>query len=299
MVRKLTSEVTFNEVVDYVKPYTPYLRKSGKSACGNCPFCQRRKLDSHHQHFGVWCHYGRVYLGCHSLRCDFGTKNSILDFIQRVEGIDFPSALNVWQEFLGIDAISEERYITCQNHLHEVCRDAFSGNGKYKQNYIIRISKRTLIERFGWDHEDLFAEIYCEMVALYFNKPFVNQKYIVWMTANRLQRLARREIQRAETEIPEHRLSTIDWDMNLSNDILDYVSYDSNFTDPLIEREERENEQKALKIAYKRLNVIEMKIIDGTLSLRKASLILGIPKSTIADRLNKKLNKIRQECLKT
>ena len=136
------------------------------------------------------------------------------------------------------------------------------------------------------------------MVALYFNKPFVNQKYIVWMTANRLQRLARQEIQRAETEISEHRLSTIDWDMNLSNDILDYVSYDSNFTDPLIEREDREREQKALKMADEIFNIIEKKILDGTLSFRKASLITGIPKSTIADRIKKKLEKIRQKCLK-
>ena len=117
--------------------------------------------------------------------------------------------------------------------------------------------------------------------------------------ANSLQKILRQENRRRRIEIPEHRLSTIDWDMNLSNDILDYVSYDSNFTDPLIEREDRGKEQKALKIAYKRLDVIERKIIDGTLSLRKASLITGIPKSTIAARLKKKLERIRQECLKT
>ena len=87
--------------------------------------------------------------------------------------------------------------------------------------------------------------------------------------------------------------------MNLSNDILDYVSYDSNFTDPLIEREDREREQKALKMADKIFNIIEKKILDGTLSFRKASLITGIPKSTIADRIKKKLEKIRQKCLKT
>jgi hypothetical protein len=101
-------------------------------------------------------------------------------------------------------------------------------------------------------------------------------------------------------EISEHRLSTIDWDMNLSNDILDYVSYDSNFTDPLIEREDRENDQKALKMAKEMLDEVEMKtIIDDKFSLRKASLYTGIPKSTIADRLKKKLKEIRQECLKT
>jgi hypothetical protein len=299
MILKFTSVDFFDEVVAYVKPHTPYLTKSVKNAYGNCPICQRVKLDTHHLYFGVWCYYGRVYLGCRNLRCDFGTKNSILDFIRRVEGLDFPGALNVWQEFLGIEPVSKEKYLKCLNQLDEACRDAFSGNGKYKQNYIIRISKRTLIEDFGWHHEEIFSELFKRMVVLYFNKASVNQKYLVQMMANHLQKLVRGEIQRAEIEISESRLSKLDGDMNLSNDILDYVSYDSNFTDPLIEREERENEQKALKIAYKRLDVIEMKIIDGTLSFRKASLIAGIPKSTIADRLKQKLEEIRQECLRT
>ena len=120
------------------------------------------------------------------------------------------------------------------------------------------------------------------------------------MMANYVQKLLRNEFERATVEISEHRLSPIDRDMNLSNDILDYVSYDSNFADPLIEREERQIEQKALKMAIEILDVIELRIIiDDKFSIRKASLITGIPKSTIAYRLNNKLRYIRQECLQT
>ena len=135
------------------------------------------------------------------------------------------------------------------------------------------------------------------MVRLYSSKSQMNRKYLIQVTANSLQKLVRGEIQRAEIEISEHRLSATECDINLS--ILDYVSYDSEFIDPLIEREDRENEQKALKMAHNRLDVIEMKIIYGTISFRKASLITGIPKSTIAHRLKKKLETIRQECLNT
>jgi hypothetical protein len=296
---ELISQEFFGHVVAYVKPYTPFLNTARQNASGNCPFCQRHKLDSHHRYFGVWCHWRKVYLGCRNPSCNFGTSNNILDFIQRIEDVDFPAALAIWQEFLGAEPVSKERYLTCLNQLHKACQDAFSGNGKYKQNYIIRISKRTLIEDFGWHHRELFSEVFKRMVVLYFDKASVNQKYVVQMMANRLQRLLRQEIQRAKIEISEHRLSTIDCDMNLSNDILDYVSYDSNFTDPLIEREDREREQKALKMAKKMLDDIEMQIIDGTLSLRRVSIITGIPKSTIADRLKKKLEKIKTECLKT
>lgn len=119
------------------------------------------------------------------------------------------------------------------------------------------------------------------------------------MIANYLQKLVREEIRRTEIELSEDRFSNPDLNMHLSNDILDYVSYEANFTDPLIEREEREKEQKALNMAYEELDVIEMKIIYGTLSLRKASVIIDIPKSTIADRLKKKLEKIRKKSLKT
>jgi hypothetical protein len=295
MVQELISEQFFNQVVAFVSSYTCYLTISGKKVSGNCPFCQPHKPDSHHRYFGVWPYYGKVYLGCHNPRCNFGTSNSILDFIQRIKGVDFPMALALWQEFLGIEPVSKERYLSGLKELDEACRDAYSGNGKYKQNYIIRISKRTLIEDFNWHHEELFSEVFSQMVILYVNKPHVNQKYIVQMMANYLQKLVRQEFERATVEISEHRLSPIDRDMNLSNDILDYVSYDSNFTDPLIEREERQIEQKALKMAIEILDVIELRIIiDDKFSIRKASLITGIPKSTIAYRLKKKLKQIRK-----
>jgi len=135
------------------------------------------------------------------------------------------------------------------------------------------------------------------MVVLYFSKPSVNQKYVVQMMANHLQKLVRQEFDRATNEISEHRLSPIDRD---SDDILDYVSYDSRFTDPLIEREEREKEQKALRMARQRLDVTELRIIiDDKFSIRKASLITGISKSTIVYRLNNKLKQISEECLQT
>ena len=146
MLKELTSEQVFNEVIDYVKPHTPYLRKSGKKAYGNCPFCQRHKLDYHHQYFGVWCRYRKVYLGCHNPLCNFGTSNNIFDFIERFEGVDFPAALAIWQESLGIEPVSKERYLKCLNQLDKACRDAFTGNGKFKQNYVIRVCKRALIE---------------------------------------------------------------------------------------------------------------------------------------------------------
>ena len=58
--------------------------------------------------------------------------------------------------------------------------------------------------------------------------------------------------------------------------------------------------QLALNIAYERLDLLEIQIItDDKFSIRKASLITGIPKSTIAYRLNNKLRDIREECLKT
>ena|GEM_PF-5305237 len=195
------------------------------------------------------------------------------------------------------DSISEEKYLKCLNQLHEGCRDAFSGNGIYWQNHIIRFSKRTLIRDFGWHHEELFSEVFKRMVVLYFSKPSVNQKYVVQMMANHLQKLVRQEFDRATNEISEHRLSPIDRD---SDDILDYVSYDSRFTDPLIEREEREKEQKALRMARQRLDVTELRIIiDDKFSIRKASLITGISKSTIVYRLNNKLKQISEECLQT
>jgi hypothetical protein len=300
MVHELTSEQFFNEVINYVKPYTPFLTRAGKNAYGNCPICQRAKLDRHHLYFGVWSYYGKVYLGCHNPICDLGTKNNILDFIQRMESVDFYGALTIWQTFCGAEAISEKRYLSGLNELHLACRDAFSGNGKFKQNYIIRLSKRTLIEDFGWHHEELFSEVFKRMVVLYFSKPSVNQKYIVQMMANYLQRVVGQEIGRAEIEISEHRLLNVDWDMNLSNDILDYASYQTNFTDPLVEREERENEQKALKMAIEILDEVEMKtIIDDKFSIRQASLITGIAKSTIQYRRDKKLETIRKKCLKT
>ena len=297
MLKELSSEQFFNEVIDYVKPHTPYLTRAEKTVYANCPICQSAKLDTHHLYFGIWCHYRKVYLGCHNPLCNFGTSNNILDFIQRIEGVDFQTALAIWQEFVGVEPVSEERYVSDLDELHEACTDAFSGNGKYRQNHIIRLSKRTLIRDFGWHHDELFAEVYSQMVRLYSSKSQMNRKYLIQVTANSLQKLVRGEIQRAEIEISEHRLSTTECDMNLSNDILDYASYDSEFIDPLIEREDRENEQKALKMAHNRLDVIEMKIIYGTISFRKASLITGIPKSTIAHRLKKKLEKISQECL--
>jgi hypothetical protein len=254
----------------------------------------------HHLYFGVWCRYGKVYLGCHNPQCNLGTSNSILDFIQRFEGVDFHGALTIWQEFLGIESISEKRYLTCLNQLHEACRDAYSGNGKYKQNHIIRLSKRTLIKDFRWHHEELFDEIFREMVTLYFTKPHVNQKYVVQMMANYLQKLVRQEFERAEIEISEQRLLKAHIGKGIRNDILDYVSYQTTFTDPLIERETREMHQLALNMAYESLDVIELRIIiDDKFSIRKASLITGIPKSTIAYRFNNKLRQIRQECLRT
>jgi hypothetical protein len=300
MIQELTSQQYFNEVVAYVKTYNSYLTISGKNAFGNCPICQSAKLDMHHLYFGVWCRYGKVYLGCHNPQCNLGTSNSILDFIQRFEGVDFHGALTIWQEFLGIESIDQEKYLTCLNQLHEGCRDAYSGNGIYRQNHIILISKRTLIKDFRWHHEELFAEIFREMVTLYFTKPHVNQKYVVQMMANHLQKLVRQEFQRAQIEISEQRLLKAHIGKGIRNDILDYVSYQTTFTDPLIERETREMHQLALNMAYESLDVIELRIIiDDKFSIRKASLITGIPKSTIAYRLNNKLKQIRQECLKT
>ena len=300
MVQELTSEQFFNEVVDYVKPRTPFLTRSAKNTYGNCPICQRAKVDTHHLYFGVWCYYGRVYLGCQNLRCDFGTKNSILDFIQRVEGIDFPAALSIWQEFLGIDSISEERYLNCLNQLDEACRDAYSGNGIYRQNLIIRNSKRTLIEDFDWHHEELFAEVFRRLVVLYFTKPHVNQKYVVQMMANYLQKLVRQEFERAKIEISEQRLLRAHIGKGISNDILDFVYSQKCSTDFLFEREMYEMHQLALNIAYETLTEIELRIItDDKFSIRQASLITGIPKSTIAYKLNNKLKQIRQECLRT
>ena len=57
--------------------------------------------------------------------------------------------------------------------------------------------------------------------------------------------------------------------------------------------------QLALNMAYESLDVIELRIIiDDKFSIRKASLITGIAKSTIAYRLNNKLKDIiRNECL--
>lgn len=300
MVYELTSQQYFNEVVAYVKTYNSYLTISGKNGFGNCPICQSAKLDMHHLYFGVWCRYGKVYLGCHNPQCNLGTSNSILDFIQRFEGVDFHGALTIWQEFPGIESIDEEKYLTCLNQLHEACRDAFSGNGIYKQNHIIRLSKRTLIRDFGWHHEELFSEVFKRMVVLYFSKPSVNQKYVVQMMANYLQKLVRQEFERATIEISEQRLLKAHIGKGISNDILDYVSYQTNFTDPLIERETREMHQLALNMAYKSLDVIELRIItDDKFSIRKASLITGISKSTIAHRLNNKLQDIRVKCLIT
>jgi hypothetical protein len=66
----------------------------------------------------------------------------------------------------------------------------------------------------------------------------------------------------------------------------------------LIERETREMHQLALNMAYESLDVIELRIIiDDRFSIRKASLITGIAKSTIAYRLNNKLKDIREKCL--
>lgn len=299
MIQELTSEQFFNEVVDFAKPHTPLLTKTGKKAYGNCPFCQRDKPDSHHQYFGVWCHYRRVYLGCHNPLCNLGTSNNILDFIQRIESVDFPAALAMWQEFVGIEPVSEERYLSDLDELHKACRDAFSGNGKYKQNYIIRKSKRTLIEDFEWHWEELFSEVFKRKVVLYFNKASVNQKYLVQMMANHLQKLVKQEIERAGIEISEQRLLGAYIGEDIRNGILDFVNSQKCSTDSLIEREMLEMYQLALNMAYERLNKIELRIIiDEKFSIRRASQITGIPKSTIANRLNKKLMKIREECLK-
>ena len=300
MVQELTSQQYFNEVVAYVKTYNSYLTISGKNAFGNCPICQSAKLDMHHLYFGVWCRYGKVYLGCHNPQCNLGTSNSILDFIQRFEGVDFHGALTIWQEFLGIESIDEEKYLTCLNQLHEACRDAFSGNGIYRQNHIIRFSKRTLIRDFEWHHEELFDEIFREMVTLYFTKPHVNQKYVVQMMANYLQKLVRQEFERAQIEISEQRLLKPHIGKNISNDIWDFVYSRKYSYDPLIEREIYEMHQLALNMAYESLDVIEQRIIiDDQFSIRTAALVTGIPKSTIAYRLNNKLRYIRQECLRT
>ena len=300
MVQELTGEEFFNEIIDYVSPHARYLSISRKKASGNCPFCQRLKPDSHHRYFGVWSYYGKVYLGCHNPICDLGTKNNILDFIQRIEGVDFPAALAIWQDFLGIESISQERYLTCLHQLHEACRDAFTGNGKFKQNHVIRFSKRILTRDLGWHHQELFGEVFKRMVVLYFSKESVNQKYLVQMMANYLQELVRQEIGRAEIEISEQRLLKAHIGKGISNDILEYVHSHKYSPDPLIEREIKEMHQLALNIAYERLDVIELRIItDDNFSIRKASLITGIAKSTIAYRLNKKLKKIREECLKT
>ncbi len=120
------------------------------------------------------------------------------------------------------------------------------------------------------------------------------------MMANYLQKLVRQEFDRAQIEISEQRLLKPHIGKNISNDILDYVSYQRNFTDPLIERETREMHQLALNMAYESLDVIEQRIIiDDTFSIRTAALVTGIPKSTIAYRLNNKLKDIREECLNT
>ena len=206
----------------------------------------------------------------------------------------------MWQEFVGIEPVSEERYLSDLDELHKACRDAFSGNGKYKQNYIIRISKRTLIEDFGWHHEEIFSELFKRMVVLYFNKASVNQKYLVQMMANHLQKLVKQEIERAGIEISEQRLLGAYIGEDIRNGILDFVNSQKCSTDSLIEREMLEMYQLALNMAYESLDVIELRIIiDNKFSIRRASLITGIAKSTIAYRLNRKLQKIRQECLRT
>ena len=120
------------------------------------------------------------------------------------------------------------------------------------------------------------------------------------MMANYLQKLVRQEFERAKIEISEQRLLRAHIGKGISNDILDYIHSHKYSSDPLIEREIKEMHQLALNIAYERLTEIELRIItDDKFSIRQASLITGIPKSTIAYRLNKKLKKIREDCLKT
>jgi DNA-directed RNA polymerase specialized sigma24 family protein len=214
--------------------------------------------------------------------------------------VDFPAALAIWQEFLGAEPASKERYLSDLNELHKACRDAYSGNGKFKQNYVIRVCKKTLIEGFEWHHEELFSEVFRRMVVLYFNKASVNQKYLVQMMANHLQKLVRQENGRRKIEISERRLLGAYIGEDIRNGILDFVNSQNCSTDSLIERELHEMYQLALNMAYETLNKIELRIIiDDNFSYRKASQITGISKSTISHRLNKKLMKIREKCMDT
>ena len=118
------------------------------------------------------------------------------------------------------------------------------------------------------------------------------------MMANHLQKLVRQEFERAQIEISEQRLLKPHIGKNISNDIWDFVYSRKYSYDPLIEREIYEMHQLALNMAYESLDVIELRIIiDDRFSIRKASLITGISKSTIAYRLNNKLKDIREKCL--
>ena len=119
------------------------------------------------------------------------------------------------------------------------------------------------------------------------------------MMANHLQKLVKQEIERAGIEISEQRLLGAYIGEDIRNGILDFVNSQKCSIDSLIEREMHEMYQLALNLAYERLNELELRIIiDDNFSIRKASQITGISKSTIAHRLNKKLMKIREECLK-
>ena len=116
------------------------------------------------------------------------------------------------------------------------------------------------------------------------------------MMANLLQKLVRQEIERKEIEISEQRLMKLNMNFKTVN-IIDYVTSTFDFVDPLIEKETKEMEEKALLLAYSKLNSLEIEILTNSrFTYKKASMLTGIPTSTIRKRIKTKINEIRNEC---
>jgi hypothetical protein len=302
MKNDLLSDYYFNKTVEYVEKHSPrIIERNEKKAYGNCPFCQSAP-DSHRLCFGVWCHHGKVFLGCQ--RCEFGTRNNVIEFIQRIENVDFQDALNLWREFCGIPTLSHEKYVESLGELYEHCKSAFSGNGKYKQNKIIKYSRNTLMRDFGWEFDDLFTAIYNEMVVLYFTRPQINRRYLVQSIANSLQKLVREEIENpviSETRLAQNLGGDSGkgnvGDTLAPNEVIEFAARKSYSDHWQTDESIKEMHTEALRRAYRELNDIQLKIVIGDITYREASMITGKPISTIEYQLKSKLKRIREECL--
>jgi hypothetical protein len=301
----LTSTTYFDDVVEYVQIYSPYLKPNGNKASGNCPFCQNQK-DKHKMSFGVWCKGGILFLACHKRGCEFGTTNAngkgnnIIDFIILQENVDFHEALKTWCDFLRIEwhAPTEKK----QDHLvtEEDFQNLESGlffaifNGKYKHNYSGRVAKfkRLLRHQCGQEYNDILNEVWCRTKNSFnerekeWNASYLGEKIYTQL------RSFYRETLRCQNNQPKSFSSV---DQEKDDHAADIANYRGWCEEEYSIGKDKAKARQALELAKERLTNVELRVITRECTLRQAQEETGVPFNTIKYRKDKKIEGIRKE----